>query len=213
MLRRFLTLTLVVLVVANIAVAIAWLFRDDLEARGVLSRSAPRASVDLPSRPLPEIGALDQAVAQAPAASDRAPSTLTCALFGAFATRAEADAALSRLAITEGAGDIVARAVPGDPNYLVLIAPAATRAAAERIVETLKAAQVDAYVIPTGEHALGVSVGVFSTRDRAVAQRDRVVGFGFDARVSMREQSRTVHRVRLRDVPASALGNRTAESC
>lgn len=60
-------------------------------------------------------------------------------------------------------------------NYWVLLPPHANRALAEHSADALRAERVaDFFIVRTGQHENAVSLGVFSTRERAERRRDEI---------------------------------------
>lgn len=68
-------------------------------------------------------------------------------------------------------------------DYRLLIPPLNSIEEAFRKLRELQASKVDGYVITGGPSELGVSMGVFSTREAAVLQQDRVRAIGFEGAI------------------------------
>lgn len=146
------------------------------------------------------------------AAQPRAETT-RCVLAGAFETRDLAVQAHGRLAAESANASVIVDSVAGDPHYLVYVAPAGSRAEADGIGRALRAQGLDSYVIPSGERARGVSVGLFKSEQRAQAQQARVTALGHDVRVTVRNRERLVYRVRVTDVAPAALVDLPQRPC
>jgi hypothetical protein len=67
--------------------------------------------------------------------------------------------------------------------YRLLIPPLNSVEEAFRKLRELQASKVDGYVITGGPSELGVSMGVFSTREAAVSQQERVREIGFEGEI------------------------------
>lgn len=201
------------LVAANLVVGAAWIGRDRLVAAGWLA-PAPPARIDLPPQPVPPV---EQAVRPTRPVVERSPVAAeparVCAAFGPFQTRLDAAALGERIASAGGEARVTEQAEVGEPDYHVYVAPAASRALAHRTWGELVRQGIDAFVIPRGERENGVSVGVFTRRDLAIAQRDRVAELGF--RVAMRTvgRSRTVYLVEAWDAPPQATAGYIGAPC
>ena len=231
---RVLWVGLVVLLVANLIVAVAWFGRDRLVAAGLLAEPPP-SHIDLPSRPLPPIEAphgetvtvpaaseglaeqvdevqVDEVSRLELAASDAAPVE-TCAAIGPFETREEAAAASARIESAGGEVRIVTESEVGEPDYFVYIEPAASRDLAHRIWQELVGQGIDAFVIPRGDRENGVSVGVFTIRELAVAQRDRVAELGYMVSLRAVRRSHVVYVVVARDPPGEAIADLPVGPC
>ncbi len=202
---------LAVLLAANVPVFVLWWSKDQL--------SAPDP-VELPPRPLPRIAppppeaTAEQAnppvVTPVPepettASSAPQPTARSCFVAGPFKDRAATDDIVRRVEAAGGSAELEERRVDAPPLYLVYVQPAATRDIAERTALALGARSVETYVIPSGERKNGVSVGVFSTRDLAVAQQRRIAELGYRVLVQTRQRRATAYMVRAVDVPVEAL--------
>ena len=80
-------------------------------------------------------------------------------------------------------------------------------------MEQLTAQGIDAYIIPSGTRKNGISVGLFSIRELALAQRDRVVGLGYSVLVRPLRRTSMVYRVVGLDVLAEGLADVAAVPC
>ena len=257
MANRGVTMALIALVAANLAVAAAWIWREQLVEAGVpLPAASLPSEVVLPVQPLspvagqgdavagsevgagtqPESTALSATPANAapvesppPAAQAQPPpepsvAAITpgtaldgkgvapeCMLAGPFTGRDLAARIQAAVEAEGGEADIEAVRLP--PRYVVHLAPAASRTAARLARDGLAARGVNAYVMG-GERRNGVSVGVFSTPERAAAQRDRVANLGYDdVRVSKDERPAERYRLRVRGVAPALLGTVAWEPC
>lgn len=216
----------VLLVLANLALAAAWLARPYLRAQGLLPPVPPQrlevARQPLPAatQPAPEAAAateaadaLGTAVPKTAAAEPSAPPVaadkpLPCALIGPFADQAAAQAARETI---EGAGGTAQLQTEPGADYLVFVPPASTLEAAAEIRAALRRQGLDAYVIPSGERRRGVSVGVFRDRDLALAQQRRAVQAGHPAQMVTRDRAAT-YRLLAR-APAAALAGLPQAAC
>ena len=216
---RLLRWLLVLLLLANLVAAAAWLARPQLRTLGWLPTPPARIAVwrqTLPTPPGPPAAAQPPAAALAageipptatpvktgelagtvaPAAGGlretatlAVPETLLCALVGPFAEQAAAQAVRQR--IVDVGGSAALRAEAGT-DYLVFVPPAANQAAAALTRQVLHGQGIDAYVIPTGKRRHAVSIGVFSQRERAVAQQRRAEALGYAPRLAVRNHAAT----------------------
>ncbi len=221
--RLLLRIGLALLIVANMAVAAAWLARDRLVAMGWLAPPPP-ARVDFPPQPLPpiiEAAASSTAAAPAPqeepAGAQPAPEPAVpvsgCLAIGPYEDGDEARAVRARLTGLGVAARLVESSVAGEPDYVVYVQPADSRALAHRTWRELVNQSVDAYVIPAGDRENGVSVGVFTVRELAEAQRERVSGLGYTVLMQAVGRSHPVFRVLVQDPPTSALRDLPVAPC
>lgn len=230
--RRFLIVALVVLAVANAVVLGAWIYRDDLQDAGVLPAAELPTRADVLEAALPAIrpmpdgredadtvadagnekiaapeAADERAVPVTPAVADAHPKTerFACVVAGAFETRQLAVEARRRLAEHSARTRVLVESVAGEPDYLVFVAPPEEREAAKALVSELEAQGVSSYLLPSGPRAGGISVGLFRSQARALAQQTRVGSMGHDVRLATIDRKRQVYRVRAQDVSTAAL--------
>ena len=168
--------------------------------------------VQAPAQDAPQEPDANTPAATTAAAQPRTETT-RCVLVGAFETRDLAVQAHARLAAESANASVIVDSVADDPHYLVYVAPAGSRAEADDIGRALRAQGLDSYVIPSGERARGVSVGLFKSEQRAQAQQARVAGLGYDVRVTVRNRERLVYRVRVADVAPAALADLPQQPC
>lgn len=255
--RSLLPWTLILLVVANLAVWGAWPLRDKLVAMGVLM-PPPAGRVDHARLPLPPVAKRADTTAGVDAASEpgagplsdtrdihgvdsgepppaqngepppaqnpvgtEAPlptaapvssARLDCVVAGPFGSREAVEAEETRLRAAGAQAEWLEETAAGPLSYLVYVEPAASRDAAMLILRELQAQSIeDAGIIGNGPYRNAVSVGVYSNRDLAMAQRDRVAELNYA--VQMRTRNGTVYRLRVRQVAADALGDLSYERC
>ena len=251
--RTLFKLLLILLVLANLALAAVWFGLDQgLSAR--LLPPPPPTRVDLGPWPLREssttAAAEDQAgedtdagasgaddasaavpeqapsadsaqqVAAAQPAEKTAPAEETapaivssqvidCVVLGPFSSAEEAAAAAAR--ITAAGGQAAVEQEPTTATkHMVYVEPASSERAAATL-EALAARSIDAYVIPSGPRRNGISVGVFSKRELAEAQRERVAALGYDVAVHPRGQG--AHRIVASQAPVDSLGEAAQTPC
>ena len=227
---------LTLLVIANLAVAAVWFGFG----RGLLDSVFPeppatqmeRGPWPLPPLPAPSgagpseavDGDLDQEADGTPeegaaspvdgdvasAADDSAASTLGCVVLGPFESEAAADAEAARIVAGGGQAEATQERAPPS-NYMVYIEPAASEGEAARTWRELRTRSIDAFVIPSGVRRNAVSVGVFSARDRAEAQRRRIAALGYA--VAIHAPAGVAHRVVARNAPPALLGDVAAAPC
>lgn len=245
---RVLRWLLVLLLLANLVAAAAWLARPQLRALGWLptppqqiavwrqtlptppeppAAAQPPAASEVVPRAAPETAATpvetatpqktgELAAPSAPAVTDAlpevamspAPDALPCAVVGPFAEQAAAQAARQRIVDSGGSAALRAEA---NTDYLVFLPPAANQAAAGRTRQTLHGQGIDAYVIPTGKRRHAVSIGVFSKRERAVAQQQRAEALGYAPQLAVRNHAAT-YRLLAR-APAATLAELPHAPC
>ena len=218
----------VLLVLAHLVLAAAWLARPYLRTQGLLP-PVPPERLEIVQQPLPAatqpVQGTAAAAEPAEAPGTAAPTTvaeppepsapagandspLPCALVGPFADEAAAQAA--RETIEDAGGTARLQAEPA-ADYLVFVPPAATMEEATETRTALRRHGLDAYVIPSGERRGGVSIGVFRDRDLALAQQRRAAQAGHPAQMVTRDRA-TRYRLLAR-APAAALAGLPQAAC
>lgn len=218
--RGWLWVGLAVLGAANLVVGTAWLGRDRLVAAGWLPAPAPMR-VDLPAQALPPVLDAGSAVAESatpatppePRPQPPAAQRRTCVALGPFDTLEEATAIGERIVSAGGETAVVEETEVGEPDYVVYVEPAVSRALAHRTWRELVAQGIDAFVIPRGERENGVSVGVFSRRELAEAQHDRVSELGFSVVTRTVLRSHVRYRLQAWDAPDEAVADLAGSPC
>lgn len=164
--------------------------------------SATDSSNETATQPPPQIAAA------APAPPSQ---VLDCVVLGPFASAEAAAAAAAR--ITAAGGQAAVEQEPASAStHLVYVEPASSEQAAFAILEALAAQSIDAYVIRSGARRNGVSVGVFSKRELAEAQRSRVAALGFEVAVHPPGEG-AAHHVVASQAPADSLGDAPQTPC
>ena len=225
---------LVALVAANVLVGVAWWAKDYLVKAGFLAEP-PGSPVPLGKRSLPPVAIVEpeddtaatvdgEAASVDHVVSPPTPEPLpaaappptpepasTCIVAGPFKDKPAAEALAARLEETGGSVRVDTEVIVAQV-YLVYVVPA-TRQAALGTREKLKAQGVDAYVIPSGARKNGVSVGLFSVQELALAQRDRVAEMGYSVQMQSLPRTSQSYRVVGRDVLAQGLADVVAMPC
>ena len=213
---------LVTLVAANVLVGAAWWAKDDLVKAGFLAEP-PVSPVPLGKRSLPPVAIVEPGDDTAATVDSEAASVdhvispptsepaSTCIVAGPFKDKPSAEALAARLEETGGSVRVDTEVIVAQV-YLVYVVPA-TRQAALGTREKLKAQGVDAYVIPSGARKNGVSVGLFSVQELALAQRDRVAEMGYSVQMQSLPRTSQSYRVVGRDVLAQGLADVVAMPC
>ena len=222
--RGWLWVGLAALGAANLVVGAAWLGRNGLAAAGWLPQP-DAARIDLPPQTLPPApapaAAADSDFAQSgtpaaplePLPQPPAAQGRTCVVLGPFDTGDEATALGERIVSGGGETLLVEETEVGEPDYFVYVEPAASRALAHRTWRELVAQGVDAFVIPRGERENGVSVGVFTRRELAEAQSDRVSELGFAVETRAVRHTHVAYLLQAWDAPAGVVADLASRPC
>lgn len=106
-----------------------------------------------------------------------------CLLVGPFADQDGAQNLIQRLEALELHPRLESLEVPENPGYWVYLAPELSQKAALLRLHELQSKNIDSYIIPRGELALGISLGMFSRADLASQRRDELVALGYEAQI------------------------------
>lgn len=236
--RRIARAACAALLVANLAVAAAWFWRDRLVDAGWLA-AAPPTRVDLPplllppiDRPPPALAAATATVAipasvrSTPLSPSSAPSSAPpatpptgadagdCTAVGPFDARDAAEFAQSALRAAGWQARLVVKEQSAEPDYRVYVAPLGSNALAWRTRgELIGQGIADAYVIEEGEHKDGVATGFFRQRGNADRQRRRVAALGYDAAVQVLRRSQRIYQVMVPGLRTEQIGDLPGGPC
>jgi hypothetical protein len=150
-----------------------------------MTRETPAASAAAPDRAFR--GARQLHLLSA--ADRREASRRECRVWGPERSPEDFEDLVAQLRATGGAPEINEVTVDGPSDYLVYVGDLGSAAAAKRMSQELTGLEIESFVITRG-NAPAISVGVFSRRNLAVAQRDKLRDLGYDAvmDVLVREQ-------------------------
>lgn len=139
-------------------------------------------------------GRRSRAAASAAAVSSDAAKALPdglCDMVGPYSRLLQAEYLVERLAALGASADVRELEVPEGVGYWVHLAPELSRKEALRRLHEVQAKNIDSYMIPRGELANGISLGMFTQQDLALARKQQMRELGYEAEI--REITRT-HR-------------------
>lgn len=202
------------LVIANLALFLQGRIPDDDDG-GPGSGSAAPPAVDAPRtlRLLEEVP-----VSEVPVSGEALPgmpfplipttgsAARHCEWIGSFDTRDEAEAAAARAGRAELAARLQVRRVSeGTPDHQVYLPPLASLDRARLRVRELEALGIDSFVMGGDGLEGAISIGLFTSRQRAEARRDEVSGLGYEVRIRTLERTRERIGIRVRGRDAQAV--------
>jgi len=114
---------------------------------------------------------------------------LLCDMVGPFEDKPQAELFLERLTAIDIAAQIKDLELPAGLRYQVYLAPEASRKAALRKLTELQAKQVDSYIIPKGELANGISLGLFSREPLAQDHLSKMRSIGLNPEMKVIERT------------------------
>ena len=107
-----------------------------------------------------------------------------CTLVGPFVSLLRAEYFIERLAALNVAANIKELTIKTGSNHWVYLKPEISRKKALRRLAELQKKGIDSYIIPTGDLANGISLGIYTSRERAVAMHDRAIDMGYTPKIS-----------------------------
>lgn len=168
------------LLVMNISAFIYfWLFSGAESAPAAAladKRLADNLSITLLSEKV-DVEPVAQPVPEPPAQPQVAPPV--CTLVGSFKTLLKAEYFAEALLALGLRAEVKRVAVESDSGYWLYLPPEASRKEALRRLSELQARGVDSYVIPSGNLVNGISLGMFSRRERAEIMLERIKRQGY----------------------------------
>lgn len=112
-----------------------------------------------------------------------AKADLMCMLLGPYQEVALGSMLHSRLLALGIRAKMAAVEVAGDPEYWVYLRPEPTRELAIVKLKELQEKKIDSFIIPDGDIANGISLGVFDNKENAERYRQVIVELGHDGQV------------------------------
>lgn len=124
-----------------------------------------------------------------PTADAAGPASELCTMVGPFAQLLHAEYMVERLLAMELKAAIQPVDVPGGAGYWVYLSPEISEKEALRRLYEIQAKKIDSYIIPSGELANGISLGIFNERAAADRKVEELRSQGYEPKV--REVART----------------------
>ena len=109
-----------------------------------------------------------------PVVSVKKPKQAVCTIVGAFDKLLKAEYFVERLAALGLQAEVKELVVASKPGYWLHLKPELSRKEALRRLSELQRRGIDSYVIPSGDLANGISLGMFSQQDSAVGLQEKI---------------------------------------
>jgi hypothetical protein len=106
-----------------------------------------------------------------------------CLLLGPYPEPRAAKVLLERLAALQIQGKYAAIEVAGEPDYWVYLRPEPTKELAAAKLRELQEKKVDSFIVPQGDIANGISLGVFDKQENAEKRQQAIIELGYDAQL------------------------------
>jgi hypothetical protein len=110
-------------------------------------------------------------------------------MVGAFAESVAAEGFVEYLQALEVGASVRELEVPDGSGFWVYLRPEISKQEALRRLYELQAKQVDSYIIPRGELANGISLGMFTRKELALQRQNELDGLGYRAEILEIERS------------------------
>lgn len=104
-----------------------------------------------------------------------------CTLLGPLLQPSDAKALLARLGALQIQAKYVSLRVDGNPDYWVYLSPEPTKDLAIAKLRELQGKKIDSFLIPQGDLANGISLGIFDSQENAEKHRQAIVQMGYNA--------------------------------
>lgn len=112
-----------------------------------------------------------------------------CTLLGPLLQPGDAKTLLARLAALQIQAKYVALQVDGNPDYWVYLRPEPTKDLAIAKLRELQGKKIDSFLIPQGDLANGISLGIFDSQENAEKHKQTIVQMGYDAQLKTNPRS------------------------
>lgn len=106
-----------------------------------------------------------------------------CTLLGSYPDRQGAAALQQRLRAMDVSSEIVAIDSAGNSDFWVYLAPLSSAEASLRQLRELHARHLEGYLIPEGDLAYGISLGIFPQQSAATALMQQMQAAGYEPRL------------------------------
>ena len=116
-------------------------------------------------------------------------SPAICTLIGPFAELLKGEQLLQRMRALEIEGSMRELEMPGEKAFWVYLNPEISQKAALRRLHELQAKNIDSFVIPRGDLANGISLGMFNQSDQAQKAAKSLIDQGYAAKIKPVERS------------------------
>ena len=136
-----------------------------------------------------------------------------CRVWGPVSDPGEFTALSQSLSASGGLPEIQEIDVPLPPDFLVFVTELPSISHARQTAAALQELQIDNYVINREELGPGVAVGVFSRRELAERQREKVAGLGYTVAIEPMLKSQTAYNLVAHVTPESGHYDSSISAC
>ena len=112
-----------------------------------------------------------------------------CEMVGAFRNKREAASFIERLIAVGAVARQKEMVLPAGPGYWVYLEPSETSKAAFRKLKELQSRGIDSYVIPKGDLANGISLGMFSQKNLSEMRVKEMKNVGLEPKLEVVERT------------------------
>jgi hypothetical protein len=106
-----------------------------------------------------------------------------CILLGPYSNNGSARELIGQLAALQIESKYASIRIAGEPDYWVYLIPEPTRELATVKLRELQEKKIDSFLIPQGDIANGISLGVFDRRENAEKHQQTILSLGYDAKL------------------------------
>lgn len=163
---------IIMLIIANLAY-LGWHQANPPKSWPVMDRS-PLQQASQTLQLLSEIPEAEPTVQQT-----QADQPLSCISLGVFDTTDEGDFLVSAMLERGMKAQVELLPALGNTRFRIYMPPFNSNTAARQTLEALQDAGFDSFIITSGDFSGGISLGLFSEKDRALALQESLAGTGF----------------------------------
>lgn len=156
--------------------------------------------------------ASDEAVAQATVLK-QAETVRECRVWGPEPSPEAFTELATKLRSSGGFPEIVSTKVRGRAEYLVYVDHLDSRDNAKRAAQELEALKIESYLMTQADKTPVVSVGVFSSQDRAQVHMQRVSELGYEVGIEAMSRSQTVYNMTAHVFPDTQAYSSSISTC
>ncbi len=200
---------LVSLLAVNLAVGVYLVSREQAPQQIV----APLPAIEPELRLVDAYATVDEARAAQPAVLKQAEMARECRVWGPQPSPEAFTELAIKLRSSGGFPEIVSTKVRGRAEYLVYVDHLDSRDNAKRAAQELEALKIENYLMTQADETPVVSVGVFSSEDRAQVHMQRVSDLGYEVVIEEMSRSQTIYNMTAHVFPDTQAYSSSISTC
>jgi hypothetical protein len=178
---------------------------------GIFASTPPEKIID-PAAPLAVEPPLRLMAESAPAQTE-APPPRVCRLWGPESDPEVFANLRNKLEEDGGVPQVIKSEIEGAPDYLVAVTALNSIENAKRVASELAALDIESYLLHRDDSDPALSVGVFSRKDLADAQRERIENLGYRVELEALVRTQTIYNLWAHVVAETEVYNSSVAPC